>query len=66
MYIYIYKGTSLINAIKGITLRISWINAVHEASGLLEEIYVCNLLHHNTGHPAYVMTYTIHGMEFYA
>ena len=46
------KYTSLINAIKGITLHLTWINAIYYASVVLKAIYVCSLLHYNTGHPA--------------
>ena len=58
------KDTSLINAIKVITLYIAWINAIYYASIVLKEIHVCNLLHHNTGHPLYVITYPVHEMNF--
>ena len=58
------NDTSLISAIKGITLRIAWINAKYSAYVLLKPITVCNLLHHNTGHPEDVITHTIRGMVF--
>ena len=60
------KYNSLINAIKGITLLIAWIKAIYYASVVLKAIYVFNLLNHNTGHPAYVMTYPVHDMTFSA
>ena len=52
--------------IKGITLRIAWLNMIYYASILIKAIYTYNLLHHNTGHPAYVITYTECDMSFYA
>ena len=57
---------SLISTIKGIMLRITWINEIYLAFIVLKDISVCNLLHHNTGHPVYVITYTIRGMPFFA
>ena len=58
--------TSLVSAIKGIMLIIAWPNVIYSASVVIKPISVCNLLHHNTGHPAYVITYTIRDMEFSA
>ena len=60
------KYTSFINATKGITLRISCLNVVYSSSVVLKTICIYNLLHHNTGHPAYVITYPIFNMTFYA
>ena len=57
---------SFINNIKGITSRISWINEIYSASDILKVIYVCNLLHHNTRHPAYVIIYPVRNMAFYS
>ena len=58
------KDTSCINARKGITSRIAWINVIYSAPVVLKAIYIWNLLQHNTGHPAYVITYPIHDMIF--
>ena len=60
------KYNSFINPVKGITLCIPWINAIYSASVVIEAIYVCNLLHHNTVHTADVTTYPIHDIEFSA
>ena len=60
------NDTSLISAIKGITLRIAWLNAINYAYFVLKVIYVCNLLHHNTGNSVYVITYPVQDMNFYA
>ena len=51
---------------KSITSHISWYNEIYFASVVLESISVCNLPHHKTGHTAYVITYPIRGMTFYA
>ena len=56
--------SSLINAIKGITLSIAWINAIYSDSVVLTAISVCNLLHHNTGHPACFITYPVRNIKF--
>ena len=58
--------TSFIRAIKGNTLRITCLNAIYSASIVLQLISVCNLLQHNTGHPAYVITYRVCDMIFSA
>ena len=60
------KYTYIINSVKGVTLHIIWFNAIYSASVVLKDISVCNLLNHNTGNPAYVITYPVHGMVFYA
>ena len=54
---------SFISSIKVITSRISWIDVIYYASVLVKVISVCNLLHHNNGHPAYVINYTICDMK---
>ena len=56
--------TSFIRAIKGNTLRITCLNAIYSASIVLQLISVCNLLQHNTGHPAYVISYPVCVMIF--
>ena len=58
------KYTSFISAIKGTTLWITRINAIYSASVVLKSSYVCNLLHHNTGHTTYIITYPVHDMTF--
>ena len=50
---------------KGITSYIALLNTIYSASVVLKEIYVCNVLHHNTVNPAYVITYPVHDMTFY-
>ena len=55
---------SFISSIKGITLCISWINEIYYASVVLKAIYIFNLLYHNTGHPAHMITYPVCGMIF--
>ena len=57
---------SFISAIKCITSHIHWINAIYSTSIVLKYIYVCNLPHHNTGHPAYGITHPVRDMRFYA
>ena len=51
------KDNYFTNTIKGMTLRITWINVMYPDYFAIKEIFVCNLLRHNTGHPAYVITY---------
>ena len=60
------KDTPFINAIKGVTSYIAYINTICFVSIVLKDIYVCNLLHHNTGNSAYVNIYTICDMKLYA
>ena len=60
------NDTSFINAIKIITLRIAWLNAIYSANVLIKDISICNLLHDNTGHPAYIITYPVRNMTFSA
>ena len=55
-----------ISTIKGITPGIAWLNAIYYASVVIKDIYICNLLHHITGHPTYVISYTKSDMEFSA
>ena len=55
-----------IRTIKGIMSRISWFNAIYSDSILLKEISIYNLLHHNTGHPVYMITYLIRDMKISA
>ena len=52
------KETSLINAIKVLSSRIAWLNAMYFAFAVFKEISVCNLMHHNNGHPVYVINIT--------
>ena len=58
------NDNDFINAIKGITFHIDWINTRYSASMILKVITFCNQLHHSTGHPAYVSTYPIRDMKF--
>ena len=58
------KYTSFVNDIKGMTLRITCLNKMYYDYVLLKVIYICNLLHHNTVHTAYVITYTVRGITF--
>ena len=58
------KDTSFINDIKGITSRIVCLNTVYLAYVVLKAISVCNLLHHNTGHTVYFITYNVRDMTF--
>ena len=51
------NNISFIILIKGITSHIAWINAIYSAYVILKAIYVCNLLHHNTEHPSYMIIY---------
>ena len=51
---------------RGITSRIAWINLIYFASFVLKVISICNLLHHNTGNNAYIITYPVRNMRFYA
>ena len=53
---------------KGITSCIACINATPHppASIVLKAISVYNLLHNNTGHIAYVITYPVRNMKFYS
>ena len=60
------KYPYFISAIKGITSRINYIHAIYFASVVLKEIYICKLLHHNTGHPVHVITYFVHDITFSA
>ena len=53
-----------ISNIKGIKLRIDWINTIYYASIVHKEISICNLLHHKMGHPAYIITHSEHNMKF--
>ena len=53
------NNTNFISAIKCIMLHIAWINAIYSASVVLKAFSVCNLLHHNTIHPAYIITYPV-------
>ena len=46
------------------TLRITCLNKMYYDYVLLKVIYICNLLHHNTVHTAYVITYTVRGITF--
>ena len=46
------------------TLCTTWINAINFSSVALTAISFCNLLHHNTGNPAYVITYPVRDMEY--
>ena len=64
--ILIINDTYLISSMIVIASRISWINAVYSASIVLKSISVCNLLHHNIGHIAYVITYPVRNITFYA
>ena len=52
--------------IKGITLCITCLNAMYYDSVVIKEISVCNLLNHNTGHLAYVITYPVCNIKFSA
>ena len=65
-YISKINDTSFISAIKRSMARITWLNAIHSASVLLIGISVYNLIHHNTGHPVYVIIYPVRVMTFYA
>ena len=58
--------TSFISAIKVIMLRIAWLNAIDSASVVTKIISTCILLHHNTLHTAYVITYPVRDMKFSA
>ena len=60
------KYTSLINARNIITLLIDWLNAIYYDSVVIKVITVCNLLHHNNGHPKYVITYLVCDMTYSA
>ena len=60
------NDTSFISAMKGIACHIAWLNAIYSTSVVLKSIYVCILINHNTGHPTYVTTYTVHNMTFSA
>ena len=51
---------------KSINLRIACLNVMYSASVVLKEIYICNLLHYNTVHPEYIITYLVLDMAFYA
>ena len=63
--IYIeYKDNFFISTIKYITLRIAYLNVIYYASVVLRANYFCNLLHHNTWHPTYVITYPVRDMIF--
>ena len=64
MYIKI-KHTSFINPLKGITLRIAWLNAIYSTSMVLKSIYVCNSLHPDSGPPTYIITYPVCNMKVY-
>ena len=57
---------SFINDIQGINFRITWLNAIYSASVVLKVIRVCNLLHHNTVHSTYVITYPVRHIRFSA
>ena len=60
------KDTSFINDLKVITLSIACLNAIYYSSIILQSIYVCNLLHDNTVHTMYVITYPVRDMTFSA
>ena len=59
------NDTSFINSIKSITSRIGWFKFIYSAFVVIKVIYVCNLLYHNNGNPAYVITYPVHNMTFF-
>ena len=48
--------TSTIKLMKGITSLIAWNSAMYSDSVVLKAIYICSLLHHVRGHPAYIIT----------
>ena len=45
-------------------LHIAWLNDIYPASILIKAILVCNLVHHNAGHTAYVITYPVRYKQF--
>ena len=58
--------TSFISAIKGITSRITWLNATYSASVVLKSVSVYNLLHNNNGNPTYLITYPVQDIPFFS
>ena len=60
------KDTTFINSMKVITLRIAFFNAIYSVFVVLKAISVCNLLHYNTGHSTYIITYPVCNMTFSA
>ena len=57
---------SFVTSIKIIMLLIACINAIYYAYVVFKVISVYKLLYHNTGHPAYVITYPVCNMKFSA
>ena len=55
-----------ISAIKRIKFCVAWLNAINSASVVINQIYICNLLHCNTEHPTYAITYPIRKMALSA
>ena len=60
------NDTSFISSVKGTMLRIACFNAIYYSSVVIKAISVCNLLHHITGNPTYIITYPIRDMAFSA
>ena len=57
---------SLSSGINSKTSCIAWLKTMYSASVVLKEISVWSLLHKSTGQPAYIMTYTLRDITFYA
>ena len=49
---------------KSIMLRIAWPNVIFYFTVVPKVISIYKLIHHNTGHPAYVITYPEIDMTF--
>ena len=51
---------------KGIASRIASLNVIYYASVVIKAISICNSMHHNNGHPLYIIVYPECDMTFYA
>ena len=49
---------------KGIMPCITWINTIYSSYVVLKAIFICILLHPNTGNPAYFITYPVRKIAF--